>query len=296
MNILDTPLNPINIYVCSSNSTSTTNNHYYFELNESIITYNNVDILIGLENFQFVNSIYNINSNNCYLHYQIFGSAVSYMYITHGNYNITTLLKYLNNSPFFTFSYNPITYKITIENKNGDTFTLLGTRPNSILPVLGFYNDIDTSYMEIQDSPNIFNLATTRVLHICLDNILVKSIGVKDDGKHNILASIPVNGGFGTCQSYSLSKFKYKLDELVINGLSICIYDQDFNMVDFNGIDWHMNITFEFMYKKDLITPISLLQFQQQQDNQQINDSDGLTAKDYLMLEEERNIINDIIK
>ena len=49
--------------------------------------------------------------------------------------------------------------------------------------------------------------------------------------------------------------FKYKISDYTIPLINICIYDQDFNPVNFNNIDWFLNITFSFIYKKEFIMP-----------------------------------------
>ena len=70
MEILDTPIPPINIFLRSSEYTSRDvyKSNLTFELNKPIISYPNMDILIGLESFQFTNSFYTINETNCNFH------------------------------------------------------------------------------------------------------------------------------------------------------------------------------------------------------------------------------------
>ena len=56
---LDTPLNPISVFLRSSDYTYTLNsdkNNSLFELNTPIIWYPNIDILISLKSFSFTNS------------------------------------------------------------------------------------------------------------------------------------------------------------------------------------------------------------------------------------------------
>jgi hypothetical protein len=73
--------------------------------------------------------------------------------------------------------------------------------------------------------------------------------------------------------------FKYKISDYSIPLINICIYDQDFNPVNFNNIDWFLNISFSFIYKKEFILPQYL-------HNSVTIDSNINT----LELEEERNI------
>jgi hypothetical protein len=108
-------------------------------------------------------------------------------------------------------------------------------------------------------------------------------VGVKNKRKYNILDSIHVNCAKGETETYyNLSNFQYKINDLVIPYLNIVIYDQDFNIVDFNNIDWYINITISFSYSNELIIPPSLI----------TNVDSGKTAREILIEEEKRNIYN----
>jgi hypothetical protein len=68
-----------------------------------------------------------------------------------------------------------------------------------------------------------------------------------------------------------------------INQISISIYDQDFNQVNFNNIDWYISLTFHNQYKKPFVQVeklydyhnrdlhIDLLSNEKQQLNKQLN-------------------------
>ena len=46
--------------------------------------------------------------------------------------------------------------------------------------------------------------------------------------------------------------------------IHIVIFDQDFNAVNFNNIEWFLNLSFQFIYKKSLNIPLSVEQFQKE--------------------------------
>ena len=97
-------------------------------------------------------------------------------------------------------------------------------------------------------------MISVQVLHICTPNIVVNSYGLKNKTKHNIIGSVQVNSSPGETQSY-VSNFKNKINSDPITQITISIYNQDFNIVNFNNIDWFINLSFSFVYKKKLELP-----------------------------------------
>jgi hypothetical protein len=126
------------------------------------------------------------------------------------------------------------------------------------------------------------NLIGTEVLHITtVPNISLNSIGIKNKRKYSILDSIHINAPKGETETYyNISSFQYKISDNLITYLNIIIYDQNFNVVDFNNIDWYINIVFSFSYINNLVLPRTL------------NDGpdDKRTARDVLIEEEGRNL------
>ena len=264
MEILDTPLEPISIFLrsCEYTSTDIYKSNLSFELNKPILPYPNMDILIGLESFQFTNSFYTINETNCNFSYNIYSVTQSFV-ITFGNYDIDSLIAYLNsNNNDLVFSYNLSTLKITITSKFANNEFILIDISNNVYELLGF-DDIQTSSIEAQDSPNtvtvitapyMFNLISVQVLHVCTSNIVINSYGLKNKTKHNIIGSVQVSSASGEVETFS-SNFKNKISSDPITSINIGIYNQDFKVVNFNNIDWFINLSFSFVYKKKLELP-----------------------------------------
>jgi 6-phosphogluconolactonase (cycloisomerase 2 family) len=89
-----------------------------------------MDILIGLESFQFTNSFYTINETNCNFAYNI-NSVNNNVVVAFGNYDIDSLIAYLNlHIPNLVFSYDLSTLKITISSLNNYEFILVGVSNN----------------------------------------------------------------------------------------------------------------------------------------------------------------------
>ena len=257
MEIIDTPLPPINIFLRSSEYTSKDayKSNLTFELNKPIQPYPIMDILIGLESFQFTNSFYTINENSCNIAYTIYPSILSKTYaLTFGNYDIDSFIAYLNTSiSDLVFSYDQSTLKISIKSSVSTTFTL-DTINNNAYELLGF-DDFGTSINKlVQIAPYMFNMISIQVLHICTPNIMLNSYGLKNKTKHNIIGSVQVTSSSGEVQTY-INTFKNKIHSDPITFISINIYNQDFNVVNFNNIDWFINIFFIFIYRKKLEMP-----------------------------------------
>jgi hypothetical protein len=209
--------------------------------------------------------------------------------LTNGNYDIDSLLSYLSVllTGIFTFSYNESTMKITINSVSGITFSLIAGSYNC-LEVLGFDTEISTSYSASHLAPYLINLAGIEVLHITVPNINLNSVGVKNQCKYNILDSVHINAGKGESETYiNYSNLMYKINECNITFLNIVILDQDMNIVNFNNIDWYINILFSFEYIPDLILPKTL---------NDINIENDHSMYDYLVAEERKNISNYILQ
>lgn len=263
MNIIDTPIPPVSVFLRSSAYTTMEDkSNLIFELNTTIHSYPNMDMLVSLDSFQFTNSFYTINENNRYFYYS-YNAGFSFFVFTleMGNYDIDTLLSYMNTlmTGFFSFTYNISTFKITITSSDNRPFRLIGKTEFNCFEILGFDSKGTTTDTTSCTSPYIFNLMSTQVLHITSPNININSISVKNTRKHNILASVHVDCASGETQTYmNTNCFKYKISDYTISLINICIYDQDFNPVNFNNIDWFLNITFSFIYKKEFILPTYL--------------------------------------
>jgi hypothetical protein len=240
-------------------------------------------MLIKLVSFKYTNSFYTINDTNNYFYYKFLSGSITTVQLTKGNYDIDTLLTHLSSllSGIFTFAYSDSTLKVTISSVSLQTF-ILYSNSNNCFEVLGFDTDVNTSfYNNIQVAPYLMNLIGTEVLHITVPNISLNSIGIKNKRKYSILDSIHVNAPKGEAETYyNISNFQYKISDNLITYLNIIIYDQNFNFVDFNNIDWYINIVFSFSYINNLVLPRTL------------NDGpdDKRTARDVLIEEEGRNL------
>ena len=81
---LDSPLNPVSIFLRSSDYTYSLNsdkNNLLFELNKPILSYPNMDILISLKSFCFTNSFYTIDENNKCFYFAVEETTYTVFYL-----------------------------------------------------------------------------------------------------------------------------------------------------------------------------------------------------------------------
>ena len=293
MNLLDTPLDNTNVFIRSSDYTSAVNStksDLIFELNRPIRIHNNMDMLVSLESFNFTNSFYVINDYNRYFYYSTNSLGNAYVAVTldKGNYDVSSFLYYINTalaSVGFVFTYKSSTMKITITNPT--PFRLVNPTNNmfNIYELLGFNDYGTTSLSTSITSPFVVNFCSTQVLHIVISNLPLDSIGLKNKSKMNVINSIPIETLPGEVQSYkNPSNFKYKIADTLITFLNIRILDQDYNLVDFNNIDWFMSLSFQPIYRPELRNPDKYL----------LDETPSLEYEEYLKQEEERNLLRDL--
>jgi len=299
MNIIDTPIPPISLFLRSSAysvAQNTTKTNLLFELNEAITNYQNMDMLVSCNSFQFTNSFYTINEYNYKFIYKILGGSAITVNIPYGYYDIDSLILKLNTllTGIFTFSYNSLTYKITISHNTNLTFILLDDGNSlNIYETLGIPDNGFSTYTSLYDCPYLFNLMSVQVLHICTPNINIKSVSLKDTQKYNIIASILVTSQFGCVQTYlSNNAFEYLINDDVVSFINVIILDQDFNNVSFNNIDWFLNLTFKFVYKKVLNIPLSLAQYQQEYKH---SEDEQTTMEEEIVNQENINYFNSLL-
>lgn len=268
--ILDTNLKPIKLFLNHKNYTLKINEYsnYLFELNETIVKYSNMDLLVSLDSLTFTNSIFNINDNNNNLYYSFaepsLGPVVN-VRVTNGNYSIDELIENLNIRCVdeLSFSFNPTTLKITITSLRETGFRIVTNFNNNLNPinqVLGFEDNFSNTLSNSKTGSNIINLNSNVGLNICLNNVNLKSNNVKNDSKKNILAYIPIISSFGEVQTYqNNSNFKYSCDENTISNINLEILNQDNKNVNLNNIAWYIVINFEFIYSRELVLPPNYL-------------------------------------
>jgi hypothetical protein len=258
----DADLNPIYINLKSNKyTTQISTSHYLFELNKTITSRPNVDMIMTIDSFKFTNSFYIINSTNDKFYYRLESDSYITLYtvsVPHGNYSSDSLITYLNSNTPFTFSFNEINFKITVTHSSLEFVFVVND--NNINNVLGFVNNLgSTSYTITGDK--LINLIGSQMLYIQTTNLNINTVLNKNDNTNtNIILSTPIIAHSGDVQVVNNSaNHSHKINQNSINNIEIKIVDEHDNEIDFNGIDWFLNLSVIFSYKKIKLLPQYLL-------------------------------------
>lgn len=209
---------------------------------------------LGVFNAQIPVSFYTINVYTNVLKYQI-SSTIYTITLTRGNYNYTTLksamdTSFSNNGHNITMSFNKINGIITFTSTSQDFTFLSKSNGSTILDILGFNASVSyTSSSFILNAPYPLNLIGIQRLKINSNYLATSFYNSNNLNLSNTIASIPVNApSFSLIQYQNTNEYSL-LKASNISTIDIQIYDQDDNLINFNGIDWTITIQLN-IYKR----------------------------------------------
>ena len=256
----NTTIDPQQIFLKSNEYTTLHNGSFKsdvsFELKNNIQIPNNVDAYLQLNSFKFTNAFYNINTGNNIFYYSLSSNinATLTIQIPIGQYTISNLISTLNTSlnSNIVLTYSNTTFKITFTS-SAYTF-IIRSGSNNCLNVLGFSSA--TSQSNNTKSTKLINLSGVQVIYLSLSNIKLSSNASKSSTTNNILESINVDSMIGNTQSfYNMTNTRYKISDNYLNFIDVKLYDEYNRLLDFNNVDWYLNISVIFLYKMQYIAP-----------------------------------------
>lgn len=197
------------------------------------------------------NSIYNINSTNNMLYFEIGFTGVSFMPVPSGNYTAISLVAKLNE----IFTGFGVAVSVTYNSSNNKyTFTYLSLLhlyfgyPNTLSDVLGFNNiNYNNTIDGTITSPKAGSLNSIYSLYI-----IVKELGTPNSNSKNLhyTFKISLNANTETIM-YQESKIYYdqkvQLTNVVNSNLgdySVRLVYDDGSLVDLNGLNWEITMDF----------------------------------------------------
>lgn len=192
-------------------------------------------------------SFYNIDSNNNFLQYMLYGAelpTIYNIYIETGNYNPYQLISVLHNvMPNFTITYNSIKNKFTFTHSLYE-FRFIDI--STCLRLFGF-SDSAQSVNKTVTSINSINLQSHHC--VCIQsNLLTGSINSANKYESNIICSIPVDKApFSMITFINHNNLKYNLFNNVISTMRLRLTDQNNNLIDLNGCNWSCTVQLEII-------------------------------------------------
>ena len=225
------------------------NSHIFIDLVEPIkINPKEEEIHLVMTQAEIPNSFYNVSSNvnNDKL---LYNSSVSYT-IPNKNYDIDELVRVLNADDGFpvAITYDKFTGKTTLTNNSGSTITLnwSGSTCGKLLG-FGFGDIIPDSVIANGDSVESTNIADLASVH----SLLIKSttsgnmVFSTRGGYSQVIQkiSVDVNSGFIIYLNQNDAR-QHTILHSNIDALELRIEDQNNNLINFNGINYELSISF----------------------------------------------------
>jgi len=205
-------------------------------------------ILMSVTDFEIPYSFYTINSTNDKLKF----TGITTINITHGNYNVNSLISFLNTELDSVASHITASY---ITNQNQIRFVSSGsaisidTSVSTCLFEIGFNEDDTQSNTTIQGT-NGMNLAGIPNIYIRIKNITTANLDSKGQ-LASTLAKVNVNVNPLEYIFYMPQHPVYQtINETQFNNLHLSIEDEDGNKLELNGQFWSITLSIHYQIQR----------------------------------------------
>ncbi len=248
----DTDIASQTIFLHSNDSIVTFNDaEKIFYLSQAIIAPAGTRLLVGLTNMTFPNSIYNVTEIDNTI--SINGVITT---ITVGNYSADTLAAEIQSS-----SAEVSTCVFDSEN-NVFIFTFTGSYSidsSTMERQLGLKQQLPTAQATSYTAQNICDLGGATNIYVRIRNLTMNNLDSRGRTS-NIIASIVNNCNFGSFIFYVPPEvLYYQINENTVSHLDIELTDQEGNILDLNGADFNMTLTFHYVKQRQSSVKDSML-------------------------------------
>ena len=239
------------------------NGAYIFDISKDITSTASENIMIELTEASIPHSFYPIDSSN-----NTFNIGEQVFSISGGNYTASELCKKIENDPSseITCTFNENNNKISMTNIETTAVELSKHDTSNLLTLLGF-GDSDTNLPTGTEviAPNSVNLAGPDALYFRITNEHIKIPNIDPSGNYdNVLAKIPITGGFNEYTFYTNNKHSpitLEPKSTIPRTLEIKLEDKTGKNIDFNGLSWSATITIYFSINTDTSFYYNSIQF-----------------------------------
>ena len=199
-------------------------------------------------------SFYTINYSNSFFKYKLGTGSILTKQIPVGNYNANTLitaLKTLINDVNFTITINKITGVLIFFYNQ--TFTIYTDNTYSIGKILGF--NLNTSYVSAETPLYTLtalyplNLLGIKKINISSQTLITNNF-TSGIGTTSLITSISVDQPpFGLIVYQNTGGAKFTLSNTDIHKIDLQLFDEDFNYINFNNINWSILFCLHLTYR-----------------------------------------------
>ena len=204
-------------------------------------------------------SFYTINYSNSWFKYKIDTGPIINVQVQVGNYNanslITELLTLLNDANF-TIIINKITGVIQFHHNK--SFIIYTDNTYPIGKILGF--NLNTSYTSTETPLYTLtalyplNLLGIKKINISSQTLITNNFS-SAIGTTSLINSISVDQPpFGLIVYQNTGGAKFTLSNTDINKIDLALFDEDFNYINFNNINWSILFSLFITYNIPMIT------------------------------------------
>ena len=204
-------------------------------------------------------SFYTINYTNSYFKYKLDTGPILTQQVPVGNYNANSLISALLtliNDANFQIIINKVTGVIQFHHNK--TFIIYTDNTYSIGKVLGF--DLNTSYVSTElplytlTAIYPLNLLGIKKINISSQNLITNNFS-SAIGSTSLINSISVDQPpFGLIVYQNTGGAKFTLSNTDINKIDLQLYDEDFNYINFNNINWSILFCLYITYEMPAFT------------------------------------------
>jgi hypothetical protein len=210
---------------------------------------------ITVKSASIPHSFYNVTQYNNY--FFIFDSINGRQYITipEGQYDMTQLITYLNNTPEFTLanltlSFNTIQNKLTSSTNSNLIYewfdAVTQTNPSAWI-LLGLIKGLDQNVNAGVPLQHPVMSDLSGIKNIYIESSFSKMNGMSDEGHQDIAAIIPVSVPFGTIIQYQNNE--QSLDSVTrsivysqnMTDPEFYLRDVDGNLLNMSGLDYELH-------------------------------------------------------
>lgn len=226
------------IILNSRQAISRQGNQYNFQISPIAIS-NEIEYFISVKHIMIPYSFYQNNADNTSIEWTLDGAAQPAIALPQGNYNINTLIAFLNamtGTTGLTFSYQTYNNKVRVSRSDSLEFVLLAS--STAFQQLGFTEGLaHASAASVLISDNVVNMINTMSLKVT-SNLIIDS---RDSGQSpNTLIVMPVNRQINSVLESSQDWFTRVRVTSDITNVFISIYNQDNEVVDLNGLNFEI--------------------------------------------------------
>lgn len=223
-------------------------------------------------------SFYTINYSNSWFKYKIDTGPVLTQQVPVGNYNANTLISALLtliNDTNFQITINKVTGVLQFHHNK--TFIIYTDNTYSIGKILGF--NLNTSYSSIETPIYTLtalyplNLLGIKKINITSSRLVTNNFS-SAKGTTSLINSISVDQPpFGLIVYQNSGSAKFSLSNIDINRIDLQLFDEDFNYINFNNINWSILFCLYITYSYPIISVDRPIQSKEQKPNPTLEDA-----------------------